>query len=143
MQEVLVPAVAAAQAQRAAMVNTFAPNALNERASDREVFNSLAHGLQSSLVELVERACNLVGLPRASLSMLAHALSATDILVLYRNARKLAARLETEDATNRQLLKRSISCVKAYLSQLSPKPVYDRRGIGRSDQLASLLSTRI
>ncbi|HEX4386860.1 MAG TPA: hypothetical protein VH083_28090 [Myxococcales bacterium] len=143
MQEALVPAVAAAQTQRAAMVNTFSPNALNEGASDREVFNGLAHGLQSSLVELVERSCNLIGLPRISLSMLAHSLGADDLLVLYRNTRKLAARLETEDATNRQLLKRSINCVKAYLSQLAPKPIYDRRGIGRSDRLASILSTRI
>jgi hypothetical protein len=75
--------------------------------------------------------------------MLAVAVGASDLLMLYRNTRKLASRLETEDATNRELLKRSLSCVKAYLSQLAPKPVYDRRGIGRSAQMASILSTRV
>lgn len=143
MQEALVPAVAAAESQRAAMVKTFSPNALHDGATDREVFNGLAHGQQLALLEVVERACNLIGLPRVSISMLANALGATDLLVLYRNIRKLASRLETEDATNRQLLKRSLSCVKAYLSQLAPKPVYDRRGIGRSDRMASILSTRV
>jgi hypothetical protein len=143
MHDVLIPAVAAAQQQRAAMVNTFSPNDLHDGATDREVFNGRAHGLQTALIELVERACNLVGLSRVSLSMLANALGASDLLVLYRNTRKLASRLETEDATNREILKRSLSCVKAYLSQLAPKPVYDRRGIGRSDRMASILSTRV
>jgi hypothetical protein len=143
MQEALVPAVAAAESQRAAMVKTFSPNALHDRATDREIFNGLARGLQSALLGLVERACAFCGLPRASLSLLAQTLGDNDLMVLYRNTRKLAARLETEDETNRQLLKRSLSCVKAYLSQLAPKPVYDRRGASRSDRLGSILSTRI
>jgi hypothetical protein len=143
MQEALVPAVAAAEMQRAAMVDTFSPRDLHSGAADREVFNGLALGLQSALLELVTRACTLSRLPRVSLTLLAQTFGAHELMVQFRNTRKLAARLEEEDATNRQLLKRSLSCVTAYLSQLAPKPVYDRRGIGRGTQIASIFSTRI
>jgi hypothetical protein len=143
MKEALRTAVAAATAQRASMATAFAPEGLTDRAADRQIFNATALALQSALNERVAQACTTARLPRVSITMLAHALDADDLLALYRATRALASRLETEDEVNRQMLKRSLQCVNAYLGQLAPKPIYDRRGYARQTQMASTLSTRI
>jgi hypothetical protein len=143
MQEALRGAVDQALAQRQAMGKAFAPDRLHDRAADRQIFNATAQDLGTALNELVARACAACQLPRASITLLAHALGAAELLALYRETRELATQLEIEDEVNRQMLKRSLQCVGAYLNQLAPKPVYDRRGYARASQLASTFSSRI
>jgi hypothetical protein len=140
MREALQAELGEARAQRV-LVRELNVQGLFERARRRGEFNVKLAQLQDALGAALSSTAAELGVERVSLDVLhtSGLQAASKVAQALSELRASAQALQEIDALNQVLAKRALSCVRGYLSALSPRAdVYDRYGGVRGTGLASI-----
>ena len=140
MRQALQAELEEAREQRV-LVRKLDVQGLFERARRRGEFNVKLAQMQDALGEALAATANILGVERVSLDVLRTSgiLAASKVAQALSELRASAQALQEIDALNQVLARRALSCVRGYLSALSPRAdTYDRYGGVRNEGIASL-----
>jgi len=114
---------------------------LFERARRRGEFNVKLAQMQDDLGAALDATAQVLGVQRVTLDVLhtSGILDASKVAQALSELRASAQALQEIDNLNQVLARRALSCVRGYISALSPRAaVYDRYGGVRNDGIASI-----
>jgi hypothetical protein len=120
--------------------------ALFAYAEQRQVFHNTAERLQRVLAQALARAGSELGVKTVTLASLHQQApaQARALAAAFSDLRRFAAELDALDTLHREMLERSLQCVRGYLSAVQPRATaYDRRGAGSPTPESSTVSRRI